>query len=102
MSDVDPDQARARCAEPVAQQAGSTGHSCRGQGGAAGRDPPLLSGGPPPSPGSHQVPPPTVYTVIGTGLAGDESMLVRVEQYAHADDTIGPTPVVSLVACRAR
>jgi hypothetical protein len=51
-----------------------------------------------PSPGSRQVPPPAIYTIIGTGLAGDESMLVRVEQYAYAGETIGPTPVVWLVA----
>jgi hypothetical protein len=51
-----------------------------------------------PSPGSRQVPPPVVYTIVGTDLAGDESLLVQVEQYAFAGETIGPSPVVWLVA----
>jgi hypothetical protein len=51
-----------------------------------------------PSSGSRQVPPPVVYTIIGTDLSGDESILVQVEQYAFAGETIDLTPVVWLVA----
>jgi hypothetical protein len=55
--------------------------------------------GRPPAAGSRQTPPPAVRTVVDTGIAGDESLLVREEQYAFAGETIATSPAVtSLVA----
>jgi hypothetical protein len=58
--------------------------------------------GQPPSPRSRQSPAPAVRTVIGTGLAGDESVLVRVEQYAYDGETIAPAPALVLLVAVVR
>lgn len=39
---------------------------------------------------------PSRYTIIDTGFAGDESMLVRIENWVFEGEDLAPTPLVSL------
>jgi len=38
---------------------------------------------------------PSVYEVVDTGFAGDDSLLVKLSQYYYEEETIAPTPFVS-------
>ncbi|MFR9777772.1 hypothetical protein ACL02O_17170 [Micromonospora sp. MS34] len=54
--------------------------------------------GAPPSSGTSGGPAPDRYTVVASGFAGDEALLVREEQWYYDGDTLAPDPRVTLTA----